>query len=108
MPWKYFGIMPLKLLDSPNLALPDHCRHGVVNHLPQVLDDLNLTIPAGQTVALVGPSGCGKSTCIQLLQRLYDPDHGQVRTLRPRPETGEDATSRPRTGEGVMTPTRGR
>ncbi|XP_043195195.1 multidrug resistance protein homolog 49-like [Amphibalanus amphitrite] len=44
----------------------------------QVLDSLNLTIPAGQTVALVGPSGCGKSTCVQLLQRLYDPDHGQV------------------------------
>ncbi|KAF0305251.1 Multidrug resistance protein 1 [Amphibalanus amphitrite] len=44
----------------------------------QVLDNLNLTIPAGQTVALVGPSGCGKSTCVQLLQRLYDPDHGQV------------------------------
>ncbi|XP_037084784.1 ATP-dependent translocase ABCB1-like [Pollicipes pollicipes] len=44
----------------------------------QVLHDLSLSIPAGQTVALVGTSGCGKSTCVQLLQRLYDPDHGQV------------------------------
>lgn len=38
-----------------------------------VLKGLNLSIKAGQTVALVGLSGCGKSTCIQLLQRLYDP-----------------------------------
>lgn len=37
-----------------------------------VLNSLNLTIKAGQTVALVGPSGCGKSTCLQLVQRLYD------------------------------------
>ena len=44
----------------------------------QVLDDLNLKIHEGQTIALVGPSGCGKSTCIQLLQRLYDPEHGRI------------------------------
>lgn len=37
-----------------------------------VLNGLNLTIKAGQTVALVGPSGCGKSTVLQLIQRLYD------------------------------------
>lgn len=44
----------------------------------QVLSDLNLHIFEGKTVALVGPSGCGKSTCIQLLQRLYDPEQGRV------------------------------
>ena len=32
----------------------------------------------GQTVALVGPSGCGKSTIVQLLQRFYDIDKGEV------------------------------
>lgn len=37
-----------------------------------VLNGLNLSIKAGQTVALVGPSGCGKSTCLQLVQRMYD------------------------------------
>lgn len=44
----------------------------------QVLQGLNLAVHAGQTVALVGHSGCGKSTCIQLLERFYDPDSGEV------------------------------
>ncbi|XP_059046777.1 multidrug resistance protein homolog 49-like isoform X2 [Achroia grisella] len=44
----------------------------------EVLRGLSLSIPSGKRVALVGPSGCGKSTLIQLLQRLYDPDDGNV------------------------------
>lgn len=43
-----------------------------------VLRGLNLTIKAGETVALVGSSGSGKSTCLQLLQRFYDPIFGSV------------------------------
>lgn len=43
-----------------------------------ILQKLNLKIHRGQTVALVGPSGCGKSTCIQLIQRFYDPQAGNV------------------------------
>ncbi|XP_055605924.1 multidrug resistance protein homolog 49 [Uranotaenia lowii] len=44
-----------------------------------ILQNLNLDIQKGNTVALVGPSGCGKSTCIQLLLRYYDPDGGKVK-----------------------------
>lgn len=44
----------------------------------QVLDNLNLEIKQGQTVALVGPSGCGKSTCMQLILRYYDPESGKL------------------------------
>jgi len=43
-----------------------------------VLNDVNLTVTAGETVAVVGPNGCGKSTLLGLLPRFYDPDHGSV------------------------------
>jgi ATP-binding cassette subfamily B protein len=44
----------------------------------QVLKSFDLEVPAGQKVGLVGRSGAGKSTLIALLQRLYDPDSGEV------------------------------
>jgi ATP-binding cassette, subfamily B, bacterial len=44
----------------------------------RVLQDFSLHIPAGQKLGIVGRSGAGKSTVIALLQRLYDPEHGQV------------------------------
>jgi len=43
-----------------------------------VLSDLNLKIPAGQTIALVGRSGGGKSTVANMLLRFYDPDSGSI------------------------------
>jgi ABC-type multidrug transport system fused ATPase/permease subunit len=43
-----------------------------------VLQDLDLTIPAGSTVAFVGPTGAGKSSLVQLLPRLYDATAGRV------------------------------
>jgi ATP-binding cassette subfamily B protein len=48
---------------------------------PQVsaLDEIDLTIEPGETVALVGPSGAGKSTIIQMVQRFYDPQGGSVK-----------------------------
>jgi len=42
------------------------------------LDDFNLSIKPGETVALVGPSGAGKTSVIQLIQRFYDPDEGRI------------------------------
>uniref|UniRef100_A0A8C2EW91 ATP-binding cassette sub-family B member 5 n=1 Tax=Cyprinus carpio TaxID=7962 RepID=A0A8C2EW91_CYPCA len=44
----------------------------------KILQGMSLKIPHGKTIALVGASGCGKSTTIQLLQRFYDPDSGEV------------------------------
>ena len=43
-----------------------------------ILKNLNLTIPAGQKVAIVGPSGCGKSTILRLLFRFYDVQSGRI------------------------------
>ena len=43
-----------------------------------VLPDLNLTVPAGQTVALVGTTGAGKTTIAKLIARFYDPTSGSV------------------------------
>lgn len=43
------------------------------------LRDLDLTVHAGETIALVGETGAGKSTVLKLLARFYDPDAGHVR-----------------------------
>ncbi|WP_049566264.1 ABC transporter ATP-binding protein [Streptomyces sp. SBT349] len=53
---------------------------------PPVLDGIDLTIPAGRTLALVGASGAGKSTCAHLLARFWDPSEGAVHLL---PDGGE-------------------
>ncbi|SHY18844.1 ABC transporter-like protein [Mycobacteroides abscessus subsp. abscessus] len=45
---------------------------------PLVLKPLDLTIPAGQTVALVGQTGAGKSTIAKLVSRFYDVTEGRV------------------------------
>lgn len=43
-----------------------------------VLHDFNLTVEAGQTIALVGETGAGKSTIVNLVCRFYEPTQGQV------------------------------
>lgn len=44
-----------------------------------VLSSINLTVPAGSTVALVGPSGGGKTTLTDLVARFHDPTQGAIR-----------------------------
>jgi ATP-binding cassette subfamily B protein len=43
-----------------------------------VLSDIELDIPAGETVALIGPTGCGKTTLTTLIPRFYDVNEGRV------------------------------
>jgi ATP-binding cassette subfamily B protein len=55
----------------------DEVRFEYVEGVP-VLPSLDLTVPAGQTVALVGTTGAGKTTIAKLLSRFYDPVDGRV------------------------------
>ncbi len=45
---------------------------------PEVLRDINITIPVKGTVAIVGPSGSGKSTIVGLLTKVYEPTRGRL------------------------------
>src|SRR4029079_3400773 len=69
--------------DSPSL----HVRNGHVRfeHVRfgyeagrDILQGLDLDIPAGTSCAIVGPSGAGKSTIARLLYRFYDPTAGRI------------------------------
>ena len=42
------------------------------------MEDLNLKIPAGKTIAIVGPSGAGKSTVADLIMGLIQPYEGKI------------------------------
>ena len=55
----------------------DHVGFAYVEDRP-VLPDLDLTVPAGQTLALVGTTGAGKTTLAKLATRFYDPLEGRV------------------------------
>lgn len=52
------------------------------------LQDVNLTIPTGELVALLGPSGCGKTSLLRIIAGLEQPDSGSIRF------NGEDSTKR--------------
>ncbi|KAJ3099082.1 Iron-sulfur clusters transporter atm1, mitochondrial [Physocladia obscura] len=85
--------VPTKIFDQPNaqqLKLLNPAIHPdtaaiVLNNVKfsydgtrQILDGVDLRIPAGTTCALVGPSGCGKSTVLKLLFRFMDPTTGSI------------------------------
>ena len=85
---RIFQIMevPVEIKDKPDAQiLPqihgdvtfDHVSFGYLKDVP-VLRDFNLSIHAGQTVAIVGPTGAGKSTIVGLLTRFYDVQQGAI------------------------------
>ena len=70
-----------------DLAAPDRLTDGIVIENMSfaypgsdrlVLDDVNLTLPAGSVVAVVGENGAGKSTLVKLLAKMYVPTSGQI------------------------------
>ena len=57
-------------VESLNFAYPER---------DSTLEDVNLEIPDGSTVAIVGPTGSGKTTLVRLLLRFYDPKNGSIK-----------------------------
>ncbi|GIL17898.1 MAG: ABC transporter ATP-binding protein [Oligoflexia bacterium] len=67
---------------QPTQQIADHPVNGEIrfddlsfqyeSHLPMVLKNISLTVPAGKSLAIVGRTGSGKSTLINLLQRFYN------------------------------------
>jgi ABC-type multidrug transport system fused ATPase/permease subunit len=68
---------PVALPDPQGEVHFDHVHFEYVEGVP-VLPDLDLTIPAGQTLAMVGTTGAGKTTLAKLATRFYDPIGGRV------------------------------
>jgi len=68
---------PIPLPDVHGEVRFDHVGFEYVTGAP-VLPDLDVTVPAGQTVALVGTTGAGKTTIAKLVSRFYDPVSGRV------------------------------
>jgi ABC-type multidrug transport system fused ATPase/permease subunit len=57
----------------------DEVTFAYVEDNPPVLKNINLEIPAGETVAFLGTTGSGKSTIVSLVPRFYDPQEGSVK-----------------------------
>jgi putative ABC transport system ATP-binding protein len=53
-------------------------EHGQSQSLVRAVDEVDLDVPAGETLAVMGPSGCGKSTLLHLLGGLERPTGGEV------------------------------
>ncbi len=85
--FEFLQLQP-KIVDPPKpLPMPAKFKQGiqfrqVTFRYPgteeAVLENFNLTIPAGKIVAIVGDNGAGKSTILKLLCRFYDPEVGSV------------------------------
>jgi ATP-binding cassette, subfamily B, bacterial len=74
------------IVDRPGAVVVDHLRGDIeycgvsfsYDGRTPVLDKLDLTIKAGETIAFVGPSGAGKTTVCSLLPRFYEIDSGSI------------------------------
>lgn len=77
---------PIDIKDDANAQSISHFKTAIqfqhvsfqYNHERLILDNINLEIPKGSSVALVGASGAGKSSLIDLLPRFYDVTQGEL------------------------------
>lgn len=83
--FRTFGREPLVRAPDNPVPVPVHNEsiefdNVMFSYLPNqpVIKNISLTIPSGQTIAIVGGNGSGKSTLMNLLARFYDPHLGRV------------------------------
>ncbi|MDO4332859.1 MAG: ABC transporter ATP-binding protein [Eubacteriales bacterium] len=69
---------PEKEVSSGSIVFQNVSFRYFKNNQQKVLDNINLTIQAGETVGVIGSTGSGKSTLVSLIPRLYDVDEGAV------------------------------
>lgn len=68
-----------KLIEFPRGAVQfEHVSFRYKADAP-LIEDMNIEVQPGQTVAIVGPTGAGKTTLVNLLMRFYELDAGQIR-----------------------------
>ncbi|GAA1478354.1 betaine/proline/choline family ABC transporter ATP-binding protein [Nocardioides aestuarii] len=65
-------------VSGAEIVLEDVVKQYPGQDVPAV-DQLSLTIPAGEIVMFVGPSGCGKTTSLKMINRLIEPTSGTIR-----------------------------
>ncbi len=70
------GAVPVK--NAQGSVYFDHVSFQYSDENEWVLNDINLDVRPGETVALVGMSGGGKSTLVSLIPRFYDVTHGRI------------------------------
>jgi len=75
------------LVARTDVPVPDRLTEGIrLEHVSfaypgtdrEVLQDVDLTLPAGSVVAVVGENGAGKTTLVKLLSKLYEPTRGRI------------------------------
>ena len=87
---RIFGLLdtPIEVQDAPDaVEIPsirgqvtfDHVSFNYSDDPTPVLQDIQLEVSPGETVALVGETGAGKSTLVKLISRFHDPVEGSIR-----------------------------
>ena len=69
--------VPARLAGADGIRF-DHVSFAYPGTSRLVLDDVNLTLPAGTVVAIVGENGAGKTTLVKLLAKMYEPTSGRI------------------------------
>lgn len=85
--YEFLDLKPKVIESSSPKVIPLPVKKGIVfdkinfqyaESSRQALENINLTVKPGETIALVGENGSGKTTLIKLLCRLYDPTSGSI------------------------------